>query len=195
MGDLFIPILLVGLAIIAAFATYRGIRRGGARFYTLEREALLRRASLTLFISVLLFSGAVGWLVYDRQQLVTPEEAETGTATAVAAADNAAVAESTPELESMLALPTSTVPPPPSATPTPPVCRAIVEGTFDNGLTLRETPNGEEIDVIAESSIVTLLTDEEPVQDTFYTWVKVRTLFLDEGWVALDFLTLGDGCE
>ena len=48
MDGLFFPILLFVGAVLATFFTYRNIRRGGARFYTLEREIVLRRAGLML---------------------------------------------------------------------------------------------------------------------------------------------------
>ena len=63
MGDFLIPLALAIAGLIAAVMTYRGIRRGGARYYTLEREALLRRATFTLFSSVILFTAAIGFLV------------------------------------------------------------------------------------------------------------------------------------
>ena len=44
MSGLFLPILLFVAALVATFLTYRNIRRGGARFYTLEREIILRWA-------------------------------------------------------------------------------------------------------------------------------------------------------
>lgn len=43
MSGLFIPLAFALGGLLAALVTYRGIRRGGARFYTLEREALLSR--------------------------------------------------------------------------------------------------------------------------------------------------------
>ena len=46
MSALIIPIALSFAGFLLAIATYQGIRRGGARFYTLEREAVLRRAML-----------------------------------------------------------------------------------------------------------------------------------------------------
>jgi hypothetical protein len=134
-------------------------------------------------------------MAYDRQQLVAPEENATNGDTAVNAAGEAVTADTTPDLNSLPPLPTETPPPPPSATPTTPICRGVVEGTFDNGLTLRDTPGGTEVDILAEAAIVTVLTEEAPVDVNNFRWIKVRTLFGDEGWVAADFLTLGNGCE
>jgi hypothetical protein len=65
MTDLTIPLIISIVALIAALSAYRGIRRGGARFYTLEREAMLRRASFSLLASMLLFLGAVGLMTYN----------------------------------------------------------------------------------------------------------------------------------
>lgn len=193
MSGLFLPFILAAAAIVAAFATYRGIRRGGARYYTLERESLLRQASLMLAGSTLLFLGAITLLVMQQQQIVA-EESNNGDAEVTPEANSPAV-EETPELNNLPPLPTETPLPGPTLTPTSLICRGSVEGTFDNGLTLRETPGGTEIDVLAEASIVTILTEEETVEANGFVWRKVRSLFGDEGWVADEFLTLGLGCE
>lgn len=203
MTGLILPIFLAFAGVAAAFLTYRGIRRGGARYYTLERESLLRQASLTLLISTLLFLGAVGLLAYNQQQLTAPEgepvldeDGETnGGANAEAAPDQAPAEEGTPEVNNLPPLPTETPLPGPSPTPTALICRALVEGTFDNGLTLRDSPGGGEIVILAEASILTVLTNEAPAEANGLTWRKVRSLLGDEGWVAVDFITLGEGCE
>lgn len=200
MSGLIIPIVLAFAGVIATMMTYRGIRRGGARYYTLEREAMLRQASLTLFASMLLFIGAVGMLAFNEFQ-ESAAEAEAAAATATAVADPSviesrpAAPNATPELNSMPPAPTETATPGPTATPTALICRASVEGTGDNGLTLRTAPGGEEIDILAEASILTVLTEEEPQEVNGLRWRKVRSLFGDEGWVAEDFITLGLGCE
>lgn len=188
-----LPIILTAVGLILTFVTYRGIRRGGARFYTLEREALLRQATLTLFATALLFLGAIALLLMERQQLVAPEEAENGDVVEGEAAGTPA-----PDLNVLPPLPTETPTPDaslPTATPTPTVCRGLVEGTFDNGLTLRETPGGAEIDVLPEASLVTVLLEEGTQEANGLTWRRVRSIFGDEGWVADQFLTLGQGCE
>ena len=196
MSGLFLPIGLIFAGIIAAFATYRGIRRGGARFYTLEREQLLRRASFTLFATVVFFLAAVGILLFERQQSLTieaaPQEGE------VDVVEGETAVPGTPEINSLPPLPTATATPDlsiPTATPTVPVCSAIVEGTFDNGLTLRDAPGGAEVDVLAEATIVTVLTEEGTQEANGFVWRRVRSLFGDEGWVAEDFLTFGSGCN
>ena len=78
MSGIVLPALLIFGGIIAAFVTYRNIRRGGARFYTLERETVLRRALLSLAASVLFLLAAIAILFYQRQQLLValspPEE-------------------------------------------------------------------------------------------------------------------------
>ena len=70
MSGLLLPILLAAIGFVVALVAYRGIRRGGARFYTLEREAMLRRASFSLLLSVLLFLAAISLLMLERQQTV-----------------------------------------------------------------------------------------------------------------------------
>jgi hypothetical protein len=67
MSEIFVPIALTIAGVIAAFMAYRGIRRGGARFYTLEREAILRRAGITLISSTILFTLATGLFIYEQQ--------------------------------------------------------------------------------------------------------------------------------
>lgn len=191
MGDYFVPLILVLGGLIAAFLTYRGIRRGGARYYTLEREAMLRRAMLTLLASVFLFLGAVGLLVYRQQssleQLVEPSAGEEGIVLATITP--------TPFLEQFppTATATSSVIEP-TATATPIICRAIVEGTGGNGLTLRDVPGGEELSILPDGSVLTVLEDA-PLESGGLNWRKVRLVGGDEGWVAEDFLTIRAPCD
>ena len=70
MTGITIPIILAVAALITGLSAYRGIRRGAARFYTLERESMLRRAGFTLLGSILLFTAAVVLLVYGNRQLL-----------------------------------------------------------------------------------------------------------------------------
>ncbi|MCP5096064.1 MAG: SH3 domain-containing protein [Chloroflexi bacterium] len=196
MDGIFVPIALSVAALLAAIATYRGIRRGGARFYTLEREAILRNASRTLFASMLFFAAAIGLLLFQRQQLVAVDE--------VVVEENGTVVDEGISPTATLginAIPPTISPTPtvdvniPTATPEPVICRGVVEGTFDNGLTLRTEPGGAEVDVLPEATIITILVEEVPVEANGFIWRKVRSLFGDEGWVAEDFITLGTGCE
>ena len=197
MTGLFLPIALAVAALFAGLATYRGIRRGGARFYTLERESLLRRASFTLFASILLFLGSITLLMVERQQLTATEEAsEEDGETAVSIGTPAAT--QTPELNNLPPLPTTTSTPDPNI-PTPTatavVCRGVVEGTFGNGLTLRDEPGGEEVAILAEATIITILLEETPIEFNGLIWRKVRPLLGENGWVAEDFITTGSGCD
>lgn len=194
MSGLFIPIALTVAALFAAFATYRGIRRGGARFYTLEREAILRRASLTLMGSVLLFLAAVGFLALQVREIDVQEAAESGEVI-----EGVATVTPTPEISTFPPTPSATPTEDaslPTATPTPVICRAIVEGTFGNGLTLRDAPGGEELAILPEASLITLVPDEEPVVANDLTWRKVASVVTgEEGWVAENFLEIEAGCE
>ena len=70
MTGLLLPILLFVGAVVATFLTYRNIRRGGARFYTLEREIVLRRAILMLVAAAALYTAALGLLYFQRSQLI-----------------------------------------------------------------------------------------------------------------------------
>lgn len=191
MSEIFIPLALAFLGVVAAFASYRDIKRGGARFYTLEREAILRRAGLTLVGSMLLFIAAIGLLVLDRQQAAANPVVESPVS------EGAATTTPEPFLEQFPPLPTETATPDlsfPTATPTRPVCRAVIEGTFGNGLTLRSEPGGEQVSILAEADLVTVI-DQGPTNANGIEWRQVRSLFGDEGWVAAEFLTLGTGCE
>ncbi len=190
MGDFLIPIVLALAALIAAFMTYRGIRRGGARYYTLEREALLRRATITLFGSVILFIAAIGILVYQQQQAEPSVN------------DEPSVSEEieltvTPTVFVEQFPPTSTPgadEPEITATPTAVICRGIVDGTSGNGLTLRVEPGGEDITVLPDGSVLTVL-DDAPVESGGFSWRKVRIVGGEEGWVAADFLTIRAPCN
>jgi hypothetical protein len=190
MGDFLIPLALALAGLAAAVMTYRGIRRGGARYYTLEREALLRRATFTLFGSVVLFIAAIGFLVYQQQQAVPITGDEPSVSEEV-------VATITPTISVEQFPPTETaLPEEPGATATPTVviCRGIVDGTSGNGLTLRVNPGGEDITILPDGSVLTVL-DDEPVESGGFTWRKVRVVGGEEGWVAADFLTIRAPCD
>ncbi len=191
MNSIFLPTLLAIGGLITAFATYRGIRRGGARFYTLEREAILRRASFMLFISTLLFSGAVGLLLYDRQQSVEATAVDTTETDQGNAPPTATVPlEQFPPTET----PTPDLDPIPTATATAVLCRAIVDGTGGNGLTLRTVPGGDEITILPDGSTLIVL-DDAPTESGGINWRNARIIGGDEGWVAEDFLTLRSPCK
>ncbi|MGH2535934.1 MAG: SH3 domain-containing protein [Candidatus Promineifilaceae bacterium] len=188
MAGITIPLILALAAVVAALMAYQGVRRGGARFYTLERESMLRRASFTLLGSVILFLAAVGLLVYSYRQVAPPDEGTAGTGTPGAQATDEGGLETQP--------PTGTPPPTvdpnaPTPTLTPVICRAVIEGTGASGLTLRDAPSGAEIGVLSEGTIVTVLP-EEPVEASGFVWRAVRTTAQEEGWLAADFLTMGE---
>jgi hypothetical protein len=189
MSEIFVPITLTIAGVIAAFIAYRGIRRGGARFYTLEREAILRRAGITLIASTILFALASGLFIYEQQVDIALE------ATAGAAGVNQVV--ETPTLG--IQFPpeaTATVTPDlaiPTATATSLICRAVVTGT-SLGLYLRDTPGGEELDLLPEGELLTLLEDA-PVEAENFTWRKIRALGGEEGWVAQEFLEIRAPCQ
>lgn len=180
-----LPLILAFLALLAAIITYRDIRRGGARFYTLEREAILRRAGFTLIATVLLFFGSIGMLLYERQQVANQVAVLSGEEIEGVPTPTATLS-TLPPTETPTATPDPNAP---TATPEPLICRAIVRGTGGSGLNLREQPNGAELQILQEEEIVTLLDDEAPVTVGVATWVKVRTTITrTDGWVVLDFL-------
>ncbi len=189
-----IPIALTLAGLFAAIATYRGIRRGGARFYTLEREAILRRASFTLAGAVLMFLAAIGLLFTQLQQTTEQEAAEAG-----AIIEGVETATPRPEVE---VLPPPLTPTPtedtslPTPTSTPIICRAVVQGTQGNGLLLRRTPGGDEITTLPEATLITLVPDEPPQEVNGLVWRKVSSVVSgQEGWVAQDYLDIEPGCQ
>jgi hypothetical protein len=189
MSGYIIPAIMALAGLILALAAYRGLRRGAARFYTLERESMLQRAGFLLLGSVVLFLGAIGLLIYSNQQLVNEEST---------APVNGQVVEPTATIDQVLQTqpPTSTPTPTPdpsvpTPTPTPILCRAIVDGTAGSGLTLREVPGGPEVTILPDGSILTLLEDE-PEEASGFIWRRVRTVSRDEGWVVEEFLKMGD---
>jgi len=187
MTGVTIPIILAIGALIAALSAYRGIRRGAARFYTLERESMLRRASFTLLGSMLLFLAAIALLVYGHQQLTAGPAEEGNGPIAVTATPE-------PNLETQPPTPTLTPTPDPAiptATATSVICRAIVDGTAGSGLTLREAPGGADISILPDGSILTLL-DDEPEDVNGFIWRRVRTVAQEEGWVVEEFLKIGE---
>lgn len=189
MDGLFLPLLLAVLAVLASLFTYRDIRRGGARFYTLEREAILRRASFTLIAAVLLFGGTIILLVLQQQQIADEMAVQAGEEVPGLPTPTATLSTIPPT-----STPTATVDPNlPTPTATPVLCRAIVQGTGGSGLNLRSEPGGQELEVLQEGDILTLITDVPPLQSGGTTWVNVRTAITrSEGWVSLNFLLVGD---
>jgi hypothetical protein len=186
-------VFLAVAGIVAALASYRGIRRGGARFYTLEREAMLRRAGYTLLGSALFFMAAIGLLLFERQQMLAPEDdpASEALVETMSTPTPTTFFEDRPPTETPSPTPD---PDQPTATPTPLICRAQITDTGGNGLTLRIAPGGDEIVILPEGSLVILLEDE-PVSAGGFTWRYVRVTGGSEGWVAQEFLTIGSTCD
>jgi len=188
-----LPLLLFAGAIVATFLTYRNIRRGGARFYTLEREIVLRRAMVTLVAASVLYTAALGLIYMQRQQLIEalqpPEEQEAADGTT-----SPAITTPTPMLEVFPPTPEPTsLTPAPTATVTPTVCRAVVEGTGGNGIYLRDAPQGEQLVILPEGTLLTVLEDA-PVEAGGLVWRRVRAVGGEEGWAAQDFLTIRAPC-
>lgn len=190
-----LPFILTAIGLILAISTYQNIRRGGARFYTLEREAMLRRASVTLGLMVLVFVGAVGVMYMNQQATAateTPLEEDAGNVPI------ATVETATPSSGVQQFPPTFTPAPTieqelPTPTITPRIIPAVVTGTGASGLWLRSEPNttGETLFRLQDGEILSLLEDE-PVFDGTFTWVKVRRVDGEQGWVAREFLEIAD---
>ena len=195
------PIFLTVIALIAILIAYGGIRQGAARVYSLEREAILRRATAAMFIGAGLFIVTIALVLYQFQQIQAAEEE-------VPVVEDAAIQSgetpdpqaplSTPPPQSTNQLPgistvtfTPTIDPNlPTATSTPIIVRAFVTGTGGNGLTLRSQPGGDQIAILGEDEFVTVQYEEGTLEQGGFTWVKVRTFLGDEGWVADQFLEI-----
>ena len=190
MSEIFVPIALTIVGIFTAFMAYRGIRRGGARFYTLEREAILRRAGFTLIGSTILFTIASGLFVYEQQLDIAIEETEAAAGSQPQLLETPTLGLQFPNTETPTATPDLTIP---TATATAVICRAQVINTAF-GLYMRDTPGGAEVDLLAEGDLVTLLEDE-PVLANEFTWRRVRALGGEEGWVAQEFLEIRSPCQ
>jgi hypothetical protein len=188
MGGTTLPIIFAVAALVFALVAYRGLRRGGSRFYTLERESMLRQAGYTLLGSVGLFILAVGLLVYNFNEMTAPEPTVEGNAPAAETRTTDGEVNTQPPT----ATPTATVDPNlPTPTVTPVVCRAVVDGTSGSGLVLRDAPGGAELAILPDGTILNLLEDA-PVEANGFVWRKVRTVAREEGWVVEDFLRTGD---
>lgn len=216
MTGLTIPIVLAGLGLIVGFMAQRSIRQGAARFYALERDALLRRAGFLVLGSIALFSSAVGLLSYNVSILTAPptEEDAIAAAETVAAAPIiidpntgnvplvtvAPVVAELPPLESDVAQlqnmpPTPTALPTedpnlPTPVPTPVIRRGFIEGTAGSGAYLRESPstNAEELEILDDGDVVVLIDGVDTFESNGYTWINVRTDAGVEGWVVDLFL-------
>lgn len=88
--------------------------------------------------------------------------------------------------EAILAQP-PVLPATPTPVPVPDRPAAIVAGTQGIGLTLRNTPAGNEVTILPEGSVVYLL-DDEPSQVGGIEWRNVTTIAGDSGWVGADYL-------
>lgn len=200
MNNIWIPIGLAILAVLATINAYTALQKGGSRFFELEREAILRRAGFTLLSGMFLFLAALGVLIFQNNTLtqaldVEPtaelvESAETQPATTTTedvddSPPTVEVESVPPELPTRTPFPTED-PNAPTPTPAPIVVRAYIEGTGGSGVYLRERPgtDGDTLEILDEGALVTLSQDDEPVEANGLRWLKVRDLTGTDGWVA-----------
>jgi len=209
----FLPIGLTVLGVIVMIIAYTNMRQGGARVYTLEREAILRRSAAAMFLGTGLFVLTISWLLYLQQVTNSAETVADEAAPAVPAENTTTENTDTDQMDSepamvddnILPTPVGTIQIPPittaiatptldpdlpTATPTPVIIRAFVINTGGNGLTMRDVPGGEQVLVIQEDEFITVLEDEGTADVNGFIWVKVRTFLGEEGWVARDFLAI-----
>lgn len=199
MSGTTLPIILAILGAIAAISAYRGIGRGGSRFYQLERDALLRRASFTLLAAIVLFSTSVGLLVYQQSNMVVADDVVETTETAVAAVAvetpsilTPVVIENAPPTLQIFATETPN-PDLPTLTPTPKLKNGLIVGTGESGVWLRPDPSteGEPIERLQDNSFLRVLPTEM-VEANGFEWINVRTIGGQEGWVAAIFVEIVD---
>jgi hypothetical protein len=76
----------------------------------------------------------------------------------------------------------------PTPTATPPLATAVVVGAGVPGLRLRQSPNGQEIDYLADGTVVELFPEPTVTTADGITWQKVRDPQGREGWVATAYL-------
>ena len=192
----FLQVGLIIVAFIIFLVAYSQIRQGGSRVYSLEREAVLRRASATMFVGAIFLLMTIVWLFYLNPPPIFIPETEEEIATQVAAipptetpAPGQTEFNQLPLIETVTTTPTID-PNLPTATPTPVVIRAFVKDTGGNGLYMRDKPGGETLLILDENEFVTVLQSEGTQQFDGFTWLKVRTFLGDEGWVADVFLEI-----
>jgi hypothetical protein len=198
MSGTTLPIILAILGAIAAISAYRGIGRGGSRFYQLERDALLRRASFTLLAAVVLFSTSVGLLVYQQGNMAVVDDAAQATETASVVAVETPSPQTSTSVENVpptLQIFATETPNPdlPTVTPTPELKNALVVGTGESGVWLRPDPStaGEPVERLQDNSFLRVLPTEAVEADGF-EWINVRTIGGQEGWVAAIFVEIVD---
>ncbi len=75
----------------------------------------------------------------------------------------------------------------PTPVPTPAYPQAIVFGTRGIGLTLRDVPGGNELAILPEGTVISLL-DDAPTNFNQIDWRQVQTVDGLSGWVGADFL-------
>lgn len=205
MNSIVLPGAIAVAAVIVALMAYRGIQTGGSRFYALEREALLRRAGFTLLGSTLLFLVAISLLVWQNRALQAPvepsaAEAEAGEVSASADTTPVAPTASTVQDATLDIMPPSRTPLPtedpnaPTPTPTPIILYGKVTGTGGSGVYMRERPgtDAETLRIVEEGDILTVVIEEAPVEANGFTWVKVRDLGGEEGWVVDFYLEIDE---
>jgi hypothetical protein len=201
MNSTTLPIIIAAIAVIVAINAFRGIQRGGSRFYALEREAMLRRAGFTLLASVFLFVATVGLLIWQNNNLNTalnPPEATPAQEQVDAPVNTTPAAPAGTDVQSLESFPPTRTPLPtadpnlPTPSPTPIIRRAIVSDTGGSGVYLRQRAgtDGEILKIVDEGDVVTLIETESPVDANGFTWVKVRDLSGEEGWTVELYLDI-----
>ena len=192
MSGLNISLVLAVIALIIAVNAYRDIRHGSTRFYALEREITLRRASFTLLASVFLFVAALALLIYSYRNLQNqPLQADPNAPSGIPTVTPTLFLEIFPPTPTPTGTPDPNIPTP---LPTPIIRRGIIENTGGSGAYLRSAPgtNSETLFILDDGTFVTLMDEEPPQEANGYTWLKVRTAGGEQGWVADIFLTVRD---
>lgn len=185
--DIIAPLALLGAVIAgiaAGFMFWSGqnaSRAGRGALFNTERQVALdrvrrsRMASIALGATALLLLGInlVGTGVAPIVSVPSPTPTRTPRPTP-------SLAPATREVLIETIMPT--------ATPTPPLARAVVANAGEPGLRLRAEPNGQEIDFLKDGTVLDVLPDPVVTTADGITWQKVRDPQGRVGWVATAYI-------
>ncbi len=187
--DILAPVALlaaVAAAIGAGFLMWSGqgaSRSGRGALFNTERQVAYERAkrarysalalgavSILLFVVYFVTSGTSGIALEP-----TPAPTRTPRPTATLAPE---------KRETLIATIES------SPTPTPPPAKAVVTNAGEFGLRIRETPGGNQIDFLADGTVLEIIPEPQVKTDDGITWQKVRDPQGRVGWVSTEYIVI-----
>ncbi len=187
--DILAPVALlaaVAAAIGAGFLMWSGqgaSRSGRGALFNTERQVAYERAkrarysalalgmfSIFLFVVYFVTSGSSGIALEP-----TPTPTRTPRPTATLA----------PEKRETLIATLA-----PTATPTPPPAKAVVTNAGEFGLRIRETPGGNQIDMLPDGTVLEVIPEPQVKTDDGITWQKVKDPQGRVGWVSTEYIVI-----